>query len=186
MLKKLYKPFGHDEILNYDVPKPILYFTTYFLGNVSKTMARDVRATICQFYPQVHLRVLYKSCNTIGSNFLFKDKTPIECTSNLIYKYTCECCQAFYIGKTESQYKCRISQHMGVSARTGNALTVKVASDVRDHCFKCRVHVKAENFSIIDKLHTKNNILALESLHQKTKKPTIGIHQQSTPLLCFD
>ena len=71
----------------------------------------------------------------------------------------------FYIGKTESQYKCRISQHMGVSARTGNALTVKVASDVRDHCFKCRVHVKAENFSIIDKLHTKNNILALESLH---------------------
>ena len=80
---------------------------------------------------------------------IFMSRYGIECTSNLIYKYTCECCQAFYIGKTESQYKCRISQHLGVSARTGNELAVKVASDVRDHCFKCKVHVKGENFTII-------------------------------------
>ena len=66
MLKKLYKPFGHIEIDNYDVPKPIVYFTTYILGDISKIMARDVRAHLQEFYPQVHLRILYKSCNTIA------------------------------------------------------------------------------------------------------------------------
>ena len=106
--------------------------------------------------------------------------------SNLVYKYTCECCHAFYIGKTEAQLKCRICQHMGISVRTGDDLGVKVASEIRDHCFKCKVYIKPENFTILDQLHNKNSILTLESLHQKIKKPTIGIQQQSTPLLCFD
>ena len=185
MLGKLYKPIGHEPPLNYDVPKPIVYFTTYFLGDVSKTMAKELRSMIQQSYPQVHLRTLYKSCNTIGSHFSWKDKIPIECMSNLVYKYTCESCKAFYIGKTESQFKCRISQHMGVSARTGNDVK-KAHSEIRDHCFKCEVHIKAENFTILDRLFDKNGILTLESLHQKIKKPTIGIHQQSTQLLCFD
>ena len=109
MLGKLYKPIGHEPPLNYDVPKPIVYFTTYFLGDVSKTMAKELRSMIQQSYPQVHLRTLYKSCNTIGSHFSWKDKIPTECMSNLVYKYTCESCKAFYIGKTESQFKCRIS-----------------------------------------------------------------------------
>ena len=186
MLKKLYKPFGHREMENYDVPKPIVYFTTFYLGDVSKTMARDIRSIVRDSFPQVHLRVLYKNHNTIGSQFSFKDKIPKLCLSNLIYKYTCECCNAFYIGKTESQFWNRITQHMGISPRTGDKVSSKAPSDVRDHCLKCKVHVKPENFQIIDRLHSSNGILYLESLHQKTKKPLIGIQQQSTPLLCFD
>ena len=75
---------------------------------------------------------------------------------------------------------------MGISISTGDDLGVKVASEIRDHCFKCKVYIKPENFTILDQLHNKNSILTLESLHQKIKKPTIGIQQQSTPLLCFD
>ena len=186
MLKKLYKPFEHTEVLNYDVPKPIVYFTTYYLGDVSKIMAKDVRSLLQEYYPQIHLRTLYKSCNTIGSHFSFKDKIPKECMSNLIYKYTCECCKAFYIGKTESQFRCRISQHQGLSARTGKEVSAKVASEIREHSLKCKVHIKDEDFTILDRLNNKNGILILESLHQKVKKPTIGIQQQSTPLLCYD
>ena len=186
MLKKMYKPIGHVECDNYDVPKPIVYFTTYFLGDVSKTMARDIRALLSEYYPQVHLRLLYKSANTIGSNFSFKDKIPKECLSNLVYKYTCERCNAFYIGKTDLQLRCRISQHMGISARTGEKLSSKNTSDVHAHSLKCRVKVKKENFTILDRVYEKSGIYILESLHQKNKKPTIGVHQQSTPLLCYD
>ena len=186
MLRKLYKPFDHVECDNYDVPKSIVYFSTYFLGDVSKTMARDMRSLLSEYYPQIHLRILYKSCNTIGSRFSFKDKIPKECLSNLIYKYTCERCKAFYIGKTELQLRCRISQHVGVSPRTGDEINPKAASDVRDHCLKCRVKVKNENFTILDRIHEKSGILFLESQHQKNKKPSIGIQQQSTPLLCYD
>ena len=42
------------------------------------------------------------------------------------------------------------------------------------------------NFVIIDKSRYKNDLLLLESLHQKIKKPSIGTHLQSTPLLSFD
>ena len=179
-------PFDSGEVLNYDVPKPILYFTTSFLGDVSKNMAREVRNILQEHYPQIHLRVLYKSCNTVGNHFSYKDKIPEECVSNLIYKYTCDSCKAVYIGKTQLQFRCRISQHMGVSPRTGKEIATKVGSDIRDHSLKCRTHIKTENFQILDKLHNKNGLLILESLHQKTKKPTLGTQQQSTPLLCFE
>ena len=187
MLKKLYKPSGHREIENYDVPKPIVYFTTYYLGDVSRAMSRDLTSIVRDSFPQIHLRILYKSHNTIGSNFSYKDKIPELCLSNLIYKYTCECCNAFYIGKTDLQFWCRITQHMGTSARTGKEISVKTASHVRDHCLKqCNTSVKLENFKVIDRLYGRVGILYLESLHQKTKKPSLGTHEQSTPLLCFD
>jgi hypothetical protein len=107
------------------------------------------------------------------------------CVSNLIYKYTCESCRAFYIGKTHLQFRCRIAQHGGISARTGTGLK-KINSDIHAHSLKCKTHVKNEDFQILDRLNSQNGLLLLESLHQKTKKPTIGIQQQSTPLLCFE
>ena len=137
-------------------------------------------------YPQIHLRMLYKSYNTLGSHFSFKDKIPEEGLSNLVYKYTCNSCKAFYIGKTESQFRCRICQHLGISARTGEELSSKVHSEIRDHSLKCNTPINIDNFVILDRLQSNKGILMLESLHQKIKKPTIGTHQQSTPLLCFD
>ena len=118
MLKKLYKPYGHETVDNYDVPRPIVYFTTYFLGDISNVLAKDIKALISDSFPQVHLRMLYKSYNTIGSHFSFKDKTPVDCLSKVVYKYTCECCKASYIGKTvtELQFRCRICQHLGISS----------------------------------------------------------------------
>ena len=185
-LSKLREPFDSGIALNYDVPKPILYFTTYYLGDISKIMAGEVKSILQKHYPQIHLRILYKSCNTVGNYFSYKDKIPEECVPNLIYKYTCDSCKAFYIGKTQLQFRCRIAQHMGVSPRTGEEVKSKVGSDIRDHSLKCKTHIKKENFKILDRLHNKNGLLLLESLHQKTKKPSIGIQQQSTPLLCFE
>ena len=185
MLNKLYTTSSSEIKLNFDVPKPILYFTTFYLGEVSKTMVKDLRTIMAEGYPQIHFRVLYKSCNTIGTHFSYKDKIPEECVSNLIYKYTCDSCNAFYIGKTQLQFRCRIAQHKGISARTGDKLTSKNNSDIYAHSLKCKVYIKDENFEILDRLNDKNGLLTLESLHQKTKKPSIGIQESSTPLLCF-
>ena len=186
MLKKLQKQFGQETALNYDVPKPIVYFSTYYLGDISRNLSKDIKMLLRECYPQIHLRMLYKSYNTLGSHFSFKDKIPEEGLSNLVYKYTCNSCKAFYIGKTESQFKCRICQHLGISARTGEELSSKVHSEIRDHSLKCKTPISIDNFVILDRLQSNKGILMLESLHQKIKKPTIGTHQQSTPLLCFD
>ena len=72
------------------------------------------------------------------------------------------------------------------SIRTGVELKVPVASKIREHSLKCKTHINVDNFTILDSLPSKKGILILESLHQKIKKPSIGTHEQSTPLLCFD
>ena len=74
------------------------------------------------------------------------------CKSNLIYKYTCGRSRAFYIGKTEQQLALRISEHSGISARTGIKFETTPKSDVYKHCKNCHVHVLPENFQIIDTL----------------------------------
>ena len=50
---------------------------------------------------------------------------------------------------------------------------------------KCLTEVLPENFTVEDTHISKNGLNILESLHQKVKKPTVGIQQQSTPLMGF-
>jgi hypothetical protein len=185
-LNRLYTPFNQPEVLNFDVPKPIVLFPTYFLGDVSKTVSKELSGLVCRYYPQIRLRLIYKSLSTVGSAFKLKDKMPKDCMSCLIYQYKCDSCNAIYIGKTEQNFRCRISQHQGVSFRTGASLSTPVQSDIREHCLKHRKHINIDNFSVLDKLFHKSDLLLLESLHQKTKKPSIGTMSQSTPLAMFD
>ena len=186
MLDKLHKTTPHEETLDYKVPKAEIYFSTFFLGEISKNIEKELKQIVSESYPQIQLLFTYKSSSMIGSHFGFKDKQPLMSKSNLIYKYTCECCQAFYIGKTNRQLAVRISEHSGVSARTGKTFKKRPQSDIFDHSEECNTHVKPENFKILDTLQSENGLLLLESLHQKTKKPFIGKQQQSTPLMSFD
>ena len=43
MLKKLYKPIDLKETLNYNVPKAKIYFSTYYLGDLSTQIANDIK-----------------------------------------------------------------------------------------------------------------------------------------------
>lgn len=184
-LNRLYTPFGSQEKLNYDVPKPIVLFPTYFLGDVSKRVSSEMMRLISTYYPQIRLRMIYKSSDRIGGRFQLKDKAPEDCMSCIIYKYNCDSCKAFYIGKTEQNFRSRICQHQGISDRTGSTSSKPVGSDIRDHCLKHKQGVNPSNFSIIDRIYFRGDICTLESLHQKTKKPTIGTQTQSTPLIMF-
>ena len=182
----MYKTFGQPEVLNFDVPKPIVLFPTYFLGEVSKTVSKELNSLVCRYYPQIRLRMIYKSLDTIGSRFQVKDKMPEDCMSCIIYQYKCDSCNAIYIGKTEQNFKCRVSQHLGVSFRTGATLSTPVQTDIRERTLKHRSKINSDNFTILDKVFHKSDLLLLESIHQKTKKPSIGIMTQSTPLAMFD
>ena len=186
MLKKLYKPYDFKEILQFNVPKAKVYFSTFYLGDLSKQISSELKQIVSQYYPQVQLLVIHKTHSTIGATFGFKDKQPLMNRSNLIYRYTCECCKAFYIGKTEVRLAQRVAEHRGISARTGKSFSIPPKSDIYKHCQECHTLPSPENFTIEDTLQSSNGLLILESLHQKTKKPFIGKQQQSTPLMSFD
>ena len=169
-----------------DKPSPPILFIAEFLGSHSEKLGDDLRCLFKKYLPDVKLKVIFSSGSTIGGLFGFKDKLPMSCMANFIYKYTCESCNAFYIGKSYRQYKARISEHMGRSCSTGELLTVPSDSDIRTHCHSEEHHVNPDRFVIIDRWRYKHDLLLLESLHQKTKKPTIGTHTRSSPLLSFD
>ena len=141
----------------------------------------ELKQIVSESYPQIQLLFTYKSFSMIVSHFRFKDTQPLMSKSNLSYKYTCECCPAFYIGKTNRQLVVHIFEHSGVYARTGKTFKNRPQSDIFDHSEECNAHIKPENVKILDTLQTENGLLLLESLHQKTKKPLIGKQQQSTP-----
>ena len=56
---RLYTPFGQLEILNFDVPKPIVFIPHLFLGDVSKSVSKELNSLICRFYPQIRLWLIY-------------------------------------------------------------------------------------------------------------------------------
>ena len=161
-------------------------FLTYFLGDHSEKLRNDLRTLVRKYLPDIKLEVIFKSGCAIGDLFAFKDKLPESCVTNFIYKYTCESCNAFYIGKSQRQFKVRVFEHIGKSYHTGKFLGCPVHSEIRDHCHDKDHAMVPSNFVIIDKWRYKYDLLLLESLHQKIKKPSIGTHLQSTPLLSFD
>ena len=184
-LNKLYVPYDKPESVNFDVPKPIIFFSNYFLGDVSKLVETQLKALFSKYYPQINLRVVYKSVDRLGDHFRLKDPTLRDCMSCLIYQYTCESCNALYIGKTAQHFKIRICQHQGISFRTGASLAVPVNSHIRDHCLGHGQKVNENNFKILDKCFYSSDLETLESLYVKTLKPTINVQSQSTPLMMF-
>ena len=89
MIRNLDKPPNSKTELNFGVPKPIVYFSTYYLSNVSRVMLHELKLLVKQFHPQLFLQILFKSFSTIGNRFSHKDKVPELTASNVIYKYTC-------------------------------------------------------------------------------------------------
>ena len=73
------------------------------------------------------------------------------------------------------QFKIGVIEHLGKSYRTDSLLQVPVPSHIREHCYERDHTLNPEKFAIINRLRLKNDLLILESLHQITKKPTIGM-----------
>ena len=57
--------------------------------------------------------------------------------SLLCYKFQCNSCNATYYGKTKRHFKVCVSEHMGVSARTGKNTKSTKNCAVRDHMLAC-------------------------------------------------
>ena len=188
VVNKLYTPFGEETLASQNVPKAVVYFPTQFLGPVSDTVSKKLHELMGDFYPQISLRIVCSDGNTIGNRFNFKDKVSKLCMSNIVYKYTCEFCKEFYIGKTCRQFRSRIREHQGLTIRRGNPCEVNSLSfsEVRRHCHEVHnCEVNPDRFDILAKLRNENDLECLESLFQRSLKPKIINQVQSIPLLSY-
>ena len=115
------------------VDRATVYFSLPYMGKSSYSLRNKLTKLLQEFYPQVHLRVIFRPKNIMKNLFKFKDKVPKELQSSVVYKYVCSCCNASYIGKSKRQFQVRAFEHLGRSIRTNRPLNKLAFSAIRDH-----------------------------------------------------
>ena len=95
------------------------------------------------FFPHLDIKFSFWNNYTIATLFRFKDRLPVECLSNVIYKFTFGSCNATYVGSTRQNSKVMFHQHLGTSNRTGLRLTTPLHSLPRNHSLSLahRIHL---------------------------------------------
>ena len=119
-------------------------------------------------FPKINLKVAYKAPASVGGLFGFKDKSPRELLSNIVYQLTCKDCGKRYIGKTTRNICIRLEEH----------INVKSDSSVRKHIVDSG-HTMDLNWSLQDKANNNQKLLLKEMLHINKYKPELKIQEQS-------
>ena len=105
--------------------------------------------------------------------FPFKDLVGIPLRSSLVYEFNCCDCNATYIGATTRHLRTRVSEHLGVSHRTGIQITNPSFSAIRNHCNTHNHHFDENNFKIITSCNS-SNLHITESILIKEKSPSLN------------
>ena len=172
------------------VPKKEVRICLPFLGKQSF----EIRTKLCKFvslhFPQCKLQVIFNSNNRLRNFFSFKDKIPLSVRSQVLYRYTCDCCKAIYIGKTRRHYGVRVLEHLGISLATGVNYTFNPNNNnntaILNHINNTSCRGKEENFRIIGSAKTDQLLCIKETLLIHKNKPNINTNERSTPIYLFE
>ena len=120
------------------------------------------------------LNVVFSSGTTIGDMFPFKDRMPFLMNSHVVYKISCDACNASYIGKTTVTLDERFRKH----------LVSKEHSELKEHIKKCGSphNFNTNNIKILDQKNSNYMLEISESISQKFDKPTLCGNKQSVPI----
>ena len=167
------------------VNKGNLFIPLIYTGKQSIIIRQKLLKLLKPFYPQLNVRVIFRTKNIIGNFFKFKDRVPECLQSSIIYKYTCGTCQSTYLGRTERQFGVRISEHLNRSFRTNNPLSKPPYSAIRQHSENSNHALKKENFSIVTSAKNRTELIILEALYTHLLQPNIVKQENPSHLLCF-
>ena len=125
-------------------------------------------------------RVIFQTKNRLRNYFRFKDFVPETLRSSLIYKFSCGSCTAPY-----RQFKVRVSEHQGVSPRTGKPVKGTLSTSVRDLMLVCDHKVVHEDFKFLGNESNRYLLELKESLFIKRDKSSLNKNLYSQELLLF-
>ena len=145
------------------VPKKQLYLVLPYTGKMSALVKSGLARSLHKRLPFCKIRVVFKTSNRLRNYFSFKDVVPEPLRSCQIYNFTCGSCNASYTGKTFRHMKVRVSEHQGVSPRTGKHLKGTLSTSVRDHMLDWNHIVSWDDFKVLGRESSLNkNIYSRE------------------------
>ena len=93
---------------------------------------------------------------------------PSTLHSHVVYKFTCACCKASYVGETTRHYNIRVQEHLNKrSAPSSIFKHLDVDQKCRDSC-------DSSCFKIIDRDTSGYRLKVKEAIHNEWLKPSIN------------
>ena len=137
----------HPELPIHTAEPKTIYASFPYFGPTSSKLRSELETVFRRYFPFVKLEIIFQNSFKIGSFFHYKDVLPLHMKSCVIYSYCCpRCGSGRYIGSTNRPLYMRISEHIGVSFRTGNQLQCPSHSSIRDHALNYWKSVNKEDF----------------------------------------
>ena len=159
-----------------------MYFSFLFFGHQSDKMKLELSSLLTDFFPTINFNIILVNNNKIGSFFNFKDSLPKMSRSCVVYKFDCAQCDAQYVGSTVRTLHTRMSEHLGVSPRTGLPYSNPSHSSIRLHTEQSCPSPGPNSFSIIDSDTNLINLRIKESIHINSLKPSLNEMNSAFPL----
>ena len=140
-----------------------LYFLHFRLSdNIPFRFANNLLNFLASAFPQIQLRVTFKSTERLSSLFRLKDQIPFALRSRVVYKFKCQWCQSLYVSETFRHSHTRASEHLGVSAYTGKPLSYTSNSSVLTHHEQTGHSISIDDFSILSTSSSNFELLLRE------------------------
>ena len=156
-----------------------------YLGAMSLQLRTRLQRAISKCAPSCKLSVVFKAGRNIGIFFKFKDRPCRNLLSGVVYKFSCGCCNASYIGQTMRHLKVRASEHIGISALTGNRVQPTLTA-ISDHLLFCPYDASFDDFVILTTCSNSFQLELKESLLIHRDGPELNKSMSSKPLYLFN
>ena len=111
-------------------------------------MKIEMTKLISEYFPHLDPQLILVNNSKLNSFFKFKDSVPHALCSGVVYKFSCAKCASVYYGSTIRTLYTRVSEHKGLSDRTGKPVAKPKHSSIRDHIMICGTGIPMENLEI--------------------------------------
>ena len=158
------------------------YFKLPYIGQYSVATKLKLKKLITQYCEKVEARFIFTS-SKVGQYFSNKDKIPYELQSFVVYKFTCSCCGATYIGETTKHLPTRIAQHLETD--TSSSVYKHLHGNNRQSR-RCKRTCNADCFVILDHAETSHQLKIKEGMYIARDSPQLNKQVYSyTPNIKF-
>ena len=87
--------------------KEIILVLPFHGTNLSNRLGKNLKSLFSNAYPQVVLKIIFRTTFRVTNLFKIKDIIPKRLHSNVVYRVDCTNCDSKYIGKTKRHFETR-------------------------------------------------------------------------------
>jgi len=164
------------------VKKDHRYVKLPYMGSLSFEIRKQLKSLLQINYPQIKFTFIFTNTNNIAKFLKQPLKRNSELCSNVVYLFTCPCCQARYVGSTSRWLRHRILEHKGKSFRTGLPLSKPSFSAIREHSQHHSHPFCNTDFRILSSHSSRPDLIISESLLIQRMKPELNHTTTATTL----